>query len=300
MALLSLSSAFAQFPRATGEIVAPAPAKKPAKQNQVTPPPKNPSQVSTPAKQGTAVASTKTRRGKPSAQKSGQKLVEDPLVAPLPTPTTLAQMPPVAPKVTFAGGQLTIDAPNSRLSDVISAVRRATGTTFEGATSDERVAVKLGPGASRDVITALLHGSRLDYIIVAADKDPSQAQRVLLMQSSGGGPQPGTVAQGPPRPNQPVNQGDPDMGDEPTNTDEIPDQTVTEPPPSNTNNAEIENQNNQQNQQENNQNQQQQPKTPEQLLQELQQLQQQQQQQIQQMQQNNPNNQNQPNQNPPQ
>ena len=298
MALLSLSSAFAQFPRATGEIVAPPPAKKPARQSQTTAPPNKPGQVSPPAKQGTAVTSTKTRHGKPSAQKLGQKLVEEPLVAPLPTPTTLAQMPPVAPKVTFAGGQLTIDAPNSRLSDVISAVRRATGTTFEGATSDERVAVKLGPGASRDVITALLHGSRLDYIIVAADKDPSQAQRVLLMQS-GAAPQPGTVAQGPPRPNQQVNQGDPDMGDEPTNTDEIPDQTVTEPPPSN-NNAEIENQNNQQNQQENNQNQQQQPKTPEQLLQELQQLQQQQQQQLQQMQQNNPNNQNQQNQNPPQ
>jgi hypothetical protein len=251
VALLSVASfAAAQFPRSTGEIVAPAP--KPT-----------------------------TKKHKPSAKK-----IQEPPPAPQPPPPppTLAQMPPVAPKVSFAGGQLTIEAPNSRFSDVLAAVHRATGANFDGPQSDERIAVHLGPGTPRDVITALLHGSRYDYVIVGAEDDPSRVQRVLLMRPGGTQPPGAVLTQGAPRPNvvPAPNPNSVDDTDENTNTEEVPEPSVVEPPPENPGNVNTnEIQNNQENNQEN-----QQPKTPEQLLQELQQLQQQQQQQ---MQQNNQN-----------
>jgi hypothetical protein len=250
-------------------------------------------------------------KAKHARKVSARKKVEPPPPPqPPPPPPTLEQQPPVAPQVTYSGGQLTINAPNSRLSDVIAAVRRATGISFDGATSDERVAVRLGPGSPHDVINALLHGSHFDYVIVGADNDPAGVQRVLLTAPSSAPPtQPATVVtQNAPRPNVnplPPNPNTVDQGDM-NNTDEMPpDETVTEPPPENANiegnpnNQDQENNQNNGEVQNNDENQQQQPKTPQQLLQELQQLQQQQNQQNQQNQ-NQPVPPGQPMPNPPQ
>lgn len=95
-----------------------------------------------------------------------------------------AELPPVAPNVTYANGLLSIDAPNSNLSDVLTAVRRVTGASVEGGGSD-RIVVHLGPGRPRDVMTALLQGSRYDYIILGPKGDPGGVQRVMLMARAG-------------------------------------------------------------------------------------------------------------------
>jgi hypothetical protein len=94
----------------------------------------------------------------------------------------------VAPTVTFRGGQLTIVAPNSTLQDILMAVRKATGAAVDApaASASERVATRLGPGTPRQVLAALLEGSRFDYILLGSVQDPAGVRRLILSPRSGG------------------------------------------------------------------------------------------------------------------
>jgi hypothetical protein len=105
-----------------------------------------------------------------------------------PVPATLMNSAPVMPNVTMEGGLLTIDAPNSTLSDVLSGVQKATGAAIEGASPTERVAVRLGPGEPEQVIAALLRGTSYDYVILGALGRRDVVTRVLLTQSSPSSP----------------------------------------------------------------------------------------------------------------
>jgi len=100
-----------------------------------------------------------------------------------PVPATLMNSDPVMPKVTMEDGLLTIDAPNSTLSDVLSGVHAATGAAIEGASPSERVAVRLGPGNPAQVIAALLTGTPYDYVILGSPEKQDAVMRVLLKQS---------------------------------------------------------------------------------------------------------------------
>jgi len=101
-----------------------------------------------------------------------------------PLPATLMNSAPVKPEVTMENGQLTIDAPNSTLSDVLSGIHHATGASIEGASPTERVAVKLGPGTPEQVIAALLRGTPYDYVILGTLGKQEVVARVLLTQQS--------------------------------------------------------------------------------------------------------------------
>jgi hypothetical protein len=93
---------------------------------------------------------------------------------------------PVNPNVTMTGGLLTIDAPNSTLSEVLRGIHNATGATVEGSSPSERVAVRLGPGEPRQVIAALLKGTPYDYFILGSQEHPDAVTRIVLTQSGGG------------------------------------------------------------------------------------------------------------------
>jgi hypothetical protein len=110
-----------------------------------------------------------------------------------PVPATLMNSPPVKPNVTMQGGLLTIDAPNSALSDVLSGVQKATGAHVEGASPTERVAVRLGPGEPDQVIAALLRGTPYDYVILGSLGQKDVVTRVLLTQSSTSSPAPASA-----------------------------------------------------------------------------------------------------------
>ena len=103
-----------------------------------------------------------------------------------PVPATLMNSTPVEPNVTMEQGLLTIDAPNSTLSAVLSGVQKATGAAIEGASPSERVAVRLGPGDPEQVIAALLRGTHYDYVILGSLGKPEVVTRVLLTVASGG------------------------------------------------------------------------------------------------------------------
>ena len=91
--------------------------------------------------------------------------------------------PSTQPRVLFEDGQLTINAFDSSLADVLYALRACTGADIDlppGASS-ERVTAQLGPGPARKVLADLLSWSNFDYVIQASDNDPLSIQSVTLM-----------------------------------------------------------------------------------------------------------------------
>lgn len=252
------------------------------------------------AKQASATAKKPLRKGKkkPTAQKTPDPVPETILAAP-PAPPTLEQQPAIAPEVSYRGGQLTINARNATMNDVLTAVRRVTGASIDRPPSSgsERVVGIYGPGQPKDVLTDLLNGSRYDYIILGSTTRPGGIDRIMLTPRNN---QPTAVANNTPQPNsqpgtnqQNANQdqdSEPDTDAEDETAPERDEQPEAQPdqqaPPENQppQQAQPEQQNQQQqpgqpNQQQNQQNQ---VKSPEELLRELQQMQQQQQQQQQQ------------------
>jgi hypothetical protein len=185
-----------------------------------------------------------------------------------PLPATLMNSAPVKPNVTMESGLLTIDAPNSTLSDVLSGVRKATGASIEGASPTERIAVKLGPGIPEQVIAALLRGTPYDYVILGSLGKQDTVTRVLLTQQTAQGSPGVQPAQEQPgqamaSPQQPTEESMPERT--------APDDAVTQPAVENE--ADQAQQTPQPQQPPSDPNT---PKTPEQLFKELQQLQQQQ------------------------
>jgi hypothetical protein len=203
---------------------------------------------------------------------------------PAPPPPTLDHLPPTPPQVRFQNGQLTIDAQNSTLAQVLRAVQAKTGASIDipGGAGGDRVATLIGPGQPRDVLNTLLNGSRFDYVILGVAGDPGAVQKVILTPRQAGSTATTATAQ-----NNPTPQPQPEDGDEgsvaesePEYQNQNPEQPPRPPggfrhpglpiqPPLQQDGATPE--------------QQQQPpdngaKTPEQLMQELQQMQQQQQQ----------------------
>lgn len=189
-------------------------------------------------------------------------------------PVPLDQVPAVAPHVHYEGGELTIEAHNSTLSDVLRAVRQQTGAELDiPPNANERVVADLGPGPARNILAELLNGTHFNYVMVGSTQDPTAIQSIVLTPRSGG-PDTSTTAAanraGVPQrsfPTPPVNNAadtsstidndgadDADTSDDQSTAADQGDQQNPNPA-------------------------QQTPKTPEQLLQELQRQQQQQQQQ---------------------
>ena len=128
-------------------------------------------------------------RGQKRAKKVEAKKVERP---PLPSgPTGPVQQVPldsiaaVAPQVTFQNNQLTINAPNSTLADILRAVRKQTGAEIDIPSAPERVVTHLGPGPARSVVADLLNGSRFNYVLLGSPSDDSTLARVVLVAKSG-------------------------------------------------------------------------------------------------------------------
>ncbi len=131
---------------------------------------------------------------KPAGKKASSKPAE------ASRPPLPQELPPVAPTVTYRGGLLTIVAQNSTLQDILTGVRKATGAAVDApaASADERVATHLGPGQPRDVLAALLNGSRFDYILLSSPENPGGVRRLILSPRSGSGAAAAEVPASPP------------------------------------------------------------------------------------------------------
>ena len=120
-------------------------------------------------------------------QPSTPQFVVPPLPAgPLPQ-VTLDQMPAIPPQVSYHAGQLTIQAQNSTLGDILGAVRTQTGASFDLPTNaTERVVGRFGPGPAREVLASLLNGSHFNYVMLGSPTDASAVQQVILTPKPGG------------------------------------------------------------------------------------------------------------------
>jgi hypothetical protein len=147
--------------------------------------------------------------------------------APPPQPTvapSLFEQPAVPATVTAHTNELTVKADNSSLMQILHQVSSATGMRLDGLGGDERVFGSFGPGAPREVLTALLNGT--SYNVVMVGDLPNGAPRELLLSrraTGGSSPQPAAGA----NPNQ-THNGDEDNPDDSGNSDDSSDDT---PPP---------------------------------------------------------------------
>jgi len=130
------------------------------------------------------------------AQKPAQ--ITAPAPAP-PIPSVPARESAVPPQVSYENGQLLIDAKNSTLRDILTAVEKNTGATFDISSGDtsERVVGRLGPGPARDVMTDLLNGSHFNYVMLSPANDPSALSRVVLTARGSAPPQAGGQNEAP-------------------------------------------------------------------------------------------------------
>jgi hypothetical protein len=176
-----------------------------------------------------------------SHKKSAAKKAPEPTPVPVvqeaapPPPNRPYEMSPVPSQVTFEGGQLTISAPNSTLADILGQVRTRTGTKIEfpSSAAQERVAVQLGPGTPRDVLSQLLHGSPFDYILLGSEQDPNAVTQIVLTRRESAT---ATAAAAGNRPNQAPAQAEPSDEDSEneTATQPTPPQPLAQPTPGQT------------------------------------------------------------------
>lgn len=256
----------ASFAQNQPELIGPAyhPAAKPSPRNSFAATQPQPQRGVAPSQPPVAAGGTPAARPSPAA--------------PVSNATPRALLPLRAPRVAYNNGLMSIVAENSTLADVLSAVRQKTGASIEAPASaaSERVVISIGPAPANAVLTALLNGSRFDYIILGSQQVSGAPQRLILREKqrteqasasapgNPGGFNPGVSAA-------PQVPAEPEQEEESIPEAEIPDEAQPEPQPDNQPGA--------QGQPGQQQPGQQQVKTPEQLLQELQQMQQQQQQQ---------------------
>jgi hypothetical protein len=115
-------------------------------------------------------------------------------------PATAAAIPAPRVEVEFQNGRMTIWADNASLAEVLNAVHRRTGADIPippGA-EQEQVSISLGPAPARDVMAALLNGSRFNFVLVGDANDPTQLKNVVLTPRGAGVSQPATYTPPPP------------------------------------------------------------------------------------------------------
>ena len=99
-----------------------------------------------------------------------------------------AENPVKPPMISWDGKELTIDADNSTLSEILLGIRARTGASIDmpPSTNAEKVFVHLGPAPIREVLSSLLYGTDFDYVIQASDTDERGLRSVTLTEREKG------------------------------------------------------------------------------------------------------------------
>jgi hypothetical protein len=130
---------------------------------------------------------------------------------------------PNRPQVTYTGHQLTVQADNSSLNQILHEISQRTGITITGGVSDERVFGSYGPGSVSQVLNELLDGTSSNMLFISS-VDNKPAQLILT---------PRTGAATPPNPNaMQYNNAEADTdNNSPVNPPEPPDESSAQTPP---------------------------------------------------------------------
>jgi hypothetical protein len=97
-------------------------------------------------------------------------------------PGETGAIPEHAPVVIYRNGQLTINAENTTLADVLKLVAERTGAMIDVPPGSglEHIVEHSGPGRANDILTQLLNGSHFNFIIVNSPQHPDDPTQVLL------------------------------------------------------------------------------------------------------------------------
>ena len=116
--------------------------------------------------------------------------------------------PPPVLAVEYKNGLLSIQAERVSLAQVLSEIQRKTGAEIPipSMAAQEQVVLGIGLTPIKEALTALLNGSRFNFIIVGGDRDSSQVKSVILTFRGGGGTSQPMIAPPPP----PVTEGQPE------------------------------------------------------------------------------------------
>ena len=103
-----------------------------------------------------------------------------------PIALTPSQMPPSPPRITYAGGKLTVVANNAMLDDVLAGISKAIGADVQGIQPQgaERVFGQFGPAVPSQVIDTLLTGSQYDFVLVGSAGNFGSVREIILSRKS--------------------------------------------------------------------------------------------------------------------
>jgi len=136
-----------------------------------------------PSDPGTTVGwvSTKSPPAQPGSAKRSQS-VRVAAVTPV-APVAARQPVPInGVIVEFTDGQLTVRANNATLSEVLFQIQKKTGAeiAIPSGTEQDRVAAEFGPATPSEVLSQLLNGSGLNFVVVGSESNPKILRSVLL------------------------------------------------------------------------------------------------------------------------
>lgn len=171
-----------------------------------------------------------------------------------PLPPSLLDKPAQAARISLSGGQLSVDANNSSLTQILHDLSSTSGMTVDGLDKDQRVFGVYGPGNPRDILSSLLDGAGYNFLLVGLTDAGTPREVVLSARSNA------PLTPSPSTPSAPEEE------DEPVVNNYPPEQVTPPPRPPATPGQDSNGQPNQ-------------PRTPQEIIQELQRMRQQQQQQ---------------------
>ena len=103
-----------------------------------------------------------------------------------PPPVPPAEQQPQAAKVTFTHGQVSIDATNASLMQILNQISQQTGMVVQGLDHDERIYGKYGPDAVSGTLQALLNGTGYNYVIIGGGTEHTPATLQLTPANATG------------------------------------------------------------------------------------------------------------------
>ncbi len=116
--------------------------------------------------------------------------------APPGPPAALAEIAPGQVAVRYENGQLTIEAKNAPLIDILRAVCSQIGAELDAPPeAREPILLTLGPAPARVVLVALLDGSQFHYAMREAADDPNILESVIVFPKTKDSKTLGRVAQ---------------------------------------------------------------------------------------------------------
>lgn len=103
------------------------------------------------------------------------------------SPASLEAAPTPA-RVNLKDGQLTVDANNSSLAQILQDVAHISGMSINGLHSGPRIFGLYGPGNSREVLAGLLEGSGYDFIMIGGSAEDVPHELVLMPRNNNAAP----------------------------------------------------------------------------------------------------------------